>query len=240
MPLNADQLLAVFPQPVLTKIVGEPNLESITLQQSEHNGNLASIKSKLGDGLTGLMVISVKPEIFATIHPDPFAISMNPVLSPDPDAIAAASSATKIADLYKAYALQSNIYSEFIAAKKILVKLTLDSMAEIYYKALKNTHTGYTNVTMRQLLDQLVTTYAAIYQFDLEKNQEKMTACYYPNTPIETLCEQITDGVAFTELGDATFTSKHIVDIALLCLAKTGMFTTARRSGIERHSLAMI
>ena len=62
MPLNADQLLEVFPHPVLTKVVGEPTLESITLQQSDHNGNLASIKSNLGDGLTGLMVISMKPE----------------------------------------------------------------------------------------------------------------------------------------------------------------------------------
>ena len=43
MPLNADQLLAVFPHPVLTKIIGKPNLASITLQQSEHNRNLASI-----------------------------------------------------------------------------------------------------------------------------------------------------------------------------------------------------
>ena len=34
MPLNADQLLAVFPHPVLTKIIGEPYLASITLQQS--------------------------------------------------------------------------------------------------------------------------------------------------------------------------------------------------------------
>ena len=72
MPLNADQLLAVFPQPVFTKIIGEPNLASITLQQSEHNGNLASIKSNLGDGLTGLMVLSMKPDIFKTIHPDAF------------------------------------------------------------------------------------------------------------------------------------------------------------------------
>ena len=59
MPLNADQLLAVFPQPVLTNIIGEPNLAIITLHQSEHNGNLASIKSNLVDGLTGLMVLSM-------------------------------------------------------------------------------------------------------------------------------------------------------------------------------------
>ena len=111
MPLNANQLLEFFPHPVLTKIVGEPNLTSITLQQSDHNGNLALIKSNLGDGLTGLMVISTKPEIFSTIHPDAFAIPNNPVPTPNPDTITAASTATKVTDLYKAYALESDIYS---------------------------------------------------------------------------------------------------------------------------------
>ena len=102
MPLNANQLLAVFPYPVLTKIFREPNLASISLQQSEHNGNLTSIKSNLGDGLTGLMVLSMKPEIFKTIHPDTFVVPTNPGSAPDPDVIAAASTATKIADIYKA------------------------------------------------------------------------------------------------------------------------------------------
>ena len=80
---------------------------------------------------------------------------------------------TKIADLYKAYALKSGIYSEFVSVERISVKLALDSVAEFYYKTLKHTHTGYANVTLRKLLDYLVTTYAAIEQFDLEKNQEK-------------------------------------------------------------------
>ena len=171
MPLNADKLLAVFPHPVLTNIVGEPNLATITLQQSKHNGNLASIKSNLGDGLTGLMVISMKPEIFATIHPDNFVIPTNPDPAPNPDAIAVASTATKIADLYKAYALESDIYSEFVAAEQISIKLALDLMAELYYKTLKHAHTRYANVILQQLLDHLVTTYADIDQFDLEKNQ---------------------------------------------------------------------
>ena len=101
MPLNADQLLAVLPHPVLTKIIGEPNLASITLQHSEHNGNLASIKSNLGDGLTGLVVLSMKPDILKTIHPDAFEILTNPGPAPDPAVIAAASTATKIAYIYK-------------------------------------------------------------------------------------------------------------------------------------------
>ena len=135
------------------------------LQQSKHNGNFASIKSNLGDALTGLMVISMKLEIFKTIHPDTFAIPTNLGPAPEPVAIAAASMATNIADVYKAYALESEIYSEFVSAERISVKLVLDSMAELYYKTLKNAHTGYANVTLRQLIDHLVTT--------LEKNQEK-------------------------------------------------------------------
>ena len=116
MPLNADQLLAVFLHPVLTKIIGEPNLAIITLQQSKHNGNLASIKSNLGDGLTGLMVLSMKPDIFKTIHPDTFEIPTNRGPAPDPAVIAAASTATKIADIYKVYSLDSAIYAEYVTA----------------------------------------------------------------------------------------------------------------------------
>ena len=51
-----------------------------------------------------------------------------------------------------------------------------------------------------------------------------MTARYDPNAPIETLFAKIADGVAYAELGDAPFTSKQVVDIDLLCLAKTGVF----------------
>ena len=116
------------------------------------------------------------------------------------------------------------IYVEYVTAERISVKLAIDSMSKLYYKSFKNAYTGYVCVTLRRLLDHLVTTYAAIDQFDLEKNKENMTACYDPNFPIETLFAQITDGVAYAELGEAPFTSKQVVDIALLCLAKTGVF----------------
>ena len=79
-------------------------------------------------------------------------------------------------------------------------------MSELCYKALKNAYTGYAGVTLRQLLDHLVTTYAAIDQFDLEKNQENMTARYDTNAPIETLFALITFVVAYSKLGDAPFT----------------------------------
>ena len=224
MPLNADQLLAVFPNPVLTKIVGEPTLASLTRLQSEHNGNLASVKSNLGNGLTGLLVISMKPSTFLTIHPKEFVKPKKPGYAPPAADIKDASSATRIADLYKAYDLKLKVYSEFFEAERISVKLMLDTMDEIYYQALKHEYTGYAKVTLRDLLDHLFDTYAAIDQFDLEKNKDKMTSRYDPNSPIESLFEQIADGVSFASLGDVPYTKKQIVDTALLCIAKTGVF----------------
>ena len=79
-------------------------------------------------------------------------------------------------------------------------------------------------MSIRNLLDHLVTTYAAIDQFDLEANQGKMTERYDPSSPIETLFDQIANGAAFAELGDRAFTPEQIVDAALLCIAKTGVF----------------
>ena len=55
------------------------------------------------------MVLSVKPDIFKTIHPDAFVILTNPGPAPDPVVIAAASTSTNIVDIYKAYALESVI-----------------------------------------------------------------------------------------------------------------------------------
>ena len=115
----------------------------------------------------------MKPATFVTVNPAPFTIPTNQGPVQDPITIAAASSATKISDIYKAYELQSNIYSEFIEARRISVKLVLDSMAEIYYKALKHEHTGYAKVTLRQILNHLFTTYATIDQFDLEKTKRR-------------------------------------------------------------------
>ena len=119
---------------MLTKIIGEPNLASITLQQSEHNGNLALIKSNLGDGLTSLMVLSMKPEIFKAINPNAFEITKIPGPAPDPAVIAADSTATKISDIYKAYALESAIYAEYVTAERISVKLT-EIRSDVTYPA---------------------------------------------------------------------------------------------------------
>ena len=48
MPLKADQILALFPNPVLTLILGEPDYAAIQILQKQTNQNLSAIPSNLG------------------------------------------------------------------------------------------------------------------------------------------------------------------------------------------------
>ena len=111
-------------------------------------------------------------------------IPTNPGPASDPVVVAAASTATKIADIYKAYTLESAIYAEYVTAERISVKPALDSMSELYYKSLKNAYTGYAGVTLWQLLDHPVTKYAAIDQFDPEKTRKKRRRATIQTPPL--------------------------------------------------------
>ena len=84
-------------------------METLTLMQQEHNKNLSSITSKLGDGTAGLLLISMKPAIFVTVHPDTYTVPKNPGTAPTQTAITAADSAKKITNLYNSFALKQKI-----------------------------------------------------------------------------------------------------------------------------------
>ena len=104
----------------------------------------------------------MKPTTFATIHPDVLVIPANPGTTLSPSLITEADSAKNITDIYRTFALKQNIYTEYRDAKRISVKLTLNTIDSVLYKVLKHQHTGYSSVTFRALLDHLFNTYTEI------------------------------------------------------------------------------
>jgi len=67
MPLKADKILELSPNPVLMPILGEPDHAAIWILQKETNKNLSSIPSNLGCGTNGLVWLGTTPEVYATI-----------------------------------------------------------------------------------------------------------------------------------------------------------------------------
>ena len=224
MPLKADQLLALFPNPVLTPILGEPDHESIRILQKEVNKNLAAIPSNLGCGTKGLLCLSVSNTVYSTISSTPVVPPPNPGSAPSATDIDACSSAMAIASVHATHELDVKLYEEYCAADRLSVKLLSNAVEDIFIASLADEHTGYSSVTTKQIFQHLNDEYCEIDDVMLIANQARISAAYDPNLPIETLWTQISEAVAYAEAGKSKFTKEQILNAAVAAVTASGVF----------------
>ena len=187
MPLKADQIEALFPNPILTRIVGEPTHEEIRLLEKETNKNPSAIPSNLGCGTKGLLWIGTPPTVYATISSVPFVPPTNPGSAPSAKDIAACGSAKDIASVHATQDLAVKLFEEYMAADRLCVKLLCNAVEDIFTASLENGYTGYAGVTTKELLKHLKDEYSDIDDPQLNANLARIGAPYDPNTPIEAL-----------------------------------------------------
>ena len=64
---TAERILENFPHPIISRIVGQPNYETLAEVHLKLNTNAASIHENIGNGKLGLMFLTVKPQVHATM-----------------------------------------------------------------------------------------------------------------------------------------------------------------------------
>ena len=72
MTASIDSIVEGFPFPTVLPIVGEPNYESIAALNQQLNANAASVQSHLGNGVLGLLALTVSPAVYTTLSQDAF------------------------------------------------------------------------------------------------------------------------------------------------------------------------
>ena len=162
MPLKADQIFALFPNPVLTPILGEPDHASIRVLQKQTNKNLSAIPSNLGGGLKGLVSLATSAEVYLTISGVAFIPPSNPGTGPTTQDINNAKTAKEVTLLHSSFALRLALYEEYMAADRLPVKLLTAAVNDIFTTALSDEHTGYAGVTTRNFFKHLTDEYCDI------------------------------------------------------------------------------
>lgn len=94
----------------------------------------------------------------------------------------------------------------------------------MFLAAMRHRHISFVNVTTLQLLTHLYDTYAMIKDPDLDVNKARMYAPYDINLPIETLFDQIEEGLEYAAAGRSLFTNEQVMSIAYMTVLKNGMF----------------
>jgi hypothetical protein len=211
----------IFPFPIIPSIVGEPSYETIAEIHKKINANAASVQSNLGDGRLGHLALTVSDAIYNTLSAIPFVAPPNPGAQP---VIAADATGPAAATIRHTFTEATALFQKYVAVDMALKQILLGAIDEMFVRALQTQYVGYLNVSTRDLLDHLYSTYARISTADLLANDGKFKTSYDANLPIETLFDQIESAMDYAAAGNTPYTPAQIVATAFQVIFSTGMF----------------
>jgi hypothetical protein len=86
--------------------------------------------------------------------------------------------------------------------QQALKKQIINVFEPMYLDVLNDTMVGFANISARDMLDHLFSTYGNITAVDIEINFEHMRRAWDPQQPVESLFKQIQDFADYSEAGD--------------------------------------
>jgi hypothetical protein len=186
-------VIASFPRPILPKVQGEPDYQTIHAIRKLLQANAREIGAHLGGGTLGHLGLIVSYASYAMISP---ATEAGPTLwesitppgrAPDNTDITAA----QISAARHTWDEEVHTYRNYTSVQKALKKQIITVFEPMYLDVLNDDMVGFANITARAMLDHLFITYGNITAVDLEHNFEHMRRAWDPQQPVESLFKQI-------------------------------------------------
>jgi hypothetical protein len=105
----------------------------------------------------------------------------------------------------------------------------------MYLDFLNDNMVGFANISARDMLDHLFSTYGNITAVDLEINFEHMRRAWDPQKPVESLFKQIQDCADYSEAGGFLIGHAQQINVGYDKMLSTGHFMSACRRWNEKH-----
>ena len=221
MPTTIEKIVQGFPHPTVVPINGVPTFETLAALNLQLNANAASVQSNLGDGLLGLLFLTVSPEEYNALSNTAFIPPVNPGPTP---AIPNAATDHQISAIVRQHTHDTNSFNEYLATDKALKQQVIGAIDTMYLHTLRHRITGFANLTTKTMLTHLYDQYGRLSPADLQENDTKMREQYDPNQPIESFIDQIEDSIALAAAANAPYSTAQILAIAYNTIFLTGMF----------------
>jgi len=145
-----------FTKPELTAINGEPTPATMTLLQSELNGNTISVASNRGGGQFGHLALTLLGADYLAVAHEAFVTPPNPGDTP---IHGEAPTAHQITESNRAFLAAKSEYKLYLAVGQALKKELLAAVGDIYVNELAHPTLRYATVPVRNLLAHLFLTY---------------------------------------------------------------------------------
>jgi ribosomal protein S17E len=154
MHTDAENVVDGFPHPTIAPINGVPNYETISTLNLQPNANASSVQSNLGNGLLGLLYLTITPAEYNALSATEFLPPKNPGASPT---VPYAATDSQVAILIREHKIETQLFKEYMATNKALKQQVIAAVDSMYLKTLRNRITGFATVTTLEMLTHFYT-----------------------------------------------------------------------------------
>jgi hypothetical protein len=128
-------------------------------------------------------------------------------------------------------------YRTYTSVQQSLKKQIISVFEPMYLGILNENMVGFANISARDMLDHLFSTYGNITAVDLEINFENMRRSWDPHQPVEALFKQIQDCADYSEAGGVLIGHPQKIQVGDAKIFATGHFMSACRQWNEKHHI---
>jgi hypothetical protein len=218
---STDHFLESFPIQA-GKIIGQPTYDTLTHLRDELKQNAAAVPSNRGGGAHGYLGIVMSASMYDTVAPgQPFTIVNYP--GPQPD-LTNATTQAQISEAVRQHSEDLREWREYTNLHNALKKQLTEAIEPVYLRSQRHRHVGFANKTLREIIAFLFQAYGQLTPQKLIDNQMAMNAPWDPNTPFETLIEQIEDAMEIADAASQAFTEAQILTLAYTLVYNTGLY----------------
>ena len=204
--------------------MGIPNYETLHLLHNEIKSNAMAVQSNLGGGKHGYLGLVVRPTAYDLLTNTTFFCKVNPG---DLGIPIAATHHTQ-EELKLQYDENLRVFHKTQGVERALIQQLVLAVKARYITTTRNRTTGQFTSTLFILIKYMIVAYGKISPsqlIDLKQNTKTMQ--YYPQTPIDTVFNQVEDLLEYRELAKYLYTQIKTTNIAYRIINRTRNFQDA-------------
>lgn len=207
-----------FQHKLLTKIHGQPTYETLQTLATEIKANAASVPSTLGGGQYGHLGLILSDERYATL-----ATTVPWVSPPNPGPFVPPANGTgpqieAAKDVWRELKLSFDLCQ---ATEKALIAQVVESIDQIYLRALLNRTTGQYSTDIRAVLLHLFSTHGRITPQQVKAKEMSTFNMHYDiSQPVDTVFNTIDDLADLAEHARSPMTPQQMMDLAYVIFAR--------------------
>jgi hypothetical protein len=143
--------------------------------------------------------------------------------------------AAQISAAHHVWEEDAQTYRTYTSVQQALKKQIISVFEPMYLDVLNDNMVGFTNISARDMLDHLFSTYGNITAVDLEINFEHIRRAWDPQQPVESLFKQIQDCADYSEAGGVLIGHPQQIDVGYAKIFATWHFMSACRRWNKKH-----